>query len=227
MIVRNRRAIFVAGGSESKEEMKGMRRFFGKKKKKDSTISGESQSDHGSNKPPGDKQINKKNSNSSRDESNNGERTTTATVATTGKSKMQSPAIKSSKAKQEVKEIPVATREEGKLPDHERKNEPSAHPRNDPPGNRGSTLRGGKLEATKMEKKVGKSAGADGASPSNVGKNVNEVVVPKSNAEDRHATIARAYDAIPLLEQDKLPRGGISIETKAVGRVQVRFIIYA
>jgi hypothetical protein len=32
------------------------------------------------------------------------------------------------------------------------------------------------------------------------------------------------YDMIPLLEQTKLPRGGISIETKAVGRVQVCFL---
>jgi hypothetical protein len=31
-----------------------------------------------------------------------------------------------------------------------------------------------------------------------------------------------AYDSIPLIEQVKLPRGGISMETKAVGRVQVR-----
>ena len=31
-----------------------------------------------------------------------------------------------------------------------------------------------------------------------------------------------AYDSIPLLEQTKLPRGGISMETKAVGRIQVR-----
>jgi hypothetical protein len=30
-----------------------------------------------------------------------------------------------------------------------------------------------------------------------------------------------AYDSIPLMEQTKLPRGGISIETKAVGRIQV------
>jgi hypothetical protein len=30
-----------------------------------------------------------------------------------------------------------------------------------------------------------------------------------------------AYDAIPLIEQIKLPRGGISMETVAVGRVQV------
>jgi hypothetical protein len=34
--------------------------------------------------------------------------------------------------------------------------------------------------------------------------------------------VALAYDAIPILEQTKLPRGGLSVETKAVGRVQVR-----
>jgi hypothetical protein len=33
--------------------------------------------------------------------------------------------------------------------------------------------------------------------------------------------IKKAYDAIPVLEQNKLPRGGVSIETKAVGRIQV------
>ena len=33
--------------------------------------------------------------------------------------------------------------------------------------------------------------------------------------------IGDAYDSIPVLEQTKLPRGGISMETKAVGRVQV------
>lgn len=32
---------------------------------------------------------------------------------------------------------------------------------------------------------------------------------------------AKAYDEIPLLEQTKLPRGGVSVETKAIGRVQV------
>ena len=36
--------------------------------------------------------------------------------------------------------------------------------------------------------------------------------------------IARAYDDIPILEQTKLPRGGVSVETKAVGRVQVRLL---
>jgi hypothetical protein len=30
-----------------------------------------------------------------------------------------------------------------------------------------------------------------------------------------------AYDAVPEIEQNKLPRGGISIETKSVGRIQV------
>ena len=33
--------------------------------------------------------------------------------------------------------------------------------------------------------------------------------------------VKKAYDAVPVLEQNKLPRGGVSIETKAVGRVQV------
>lgn len=33
--------------------------------------------------------------------------------------------------------------------------------------------------------------------------------------------VVKAYDAIPVLEQTKLPRGGVSVETKAVGRVQV------
>ena len=33
--------------------------------------------------------------------------------------------------------------------------------------------------------------------------------------------VIKSYDQIPVLEQTKLPRGGISMETKAVGRVQV------
>ena len=44
------------------------------------------------------------------------------------------------------------------------------------------------------------------------------------NSIDHHnvLNLGDAYDAIPLIEQVKLPRGGISMETKAVGRVQVR-----
>lgn len=64
----------------------------------------------------------------------------------------------------------------------------------------------------------------NGGSPSLVGKNVGEVFVPQSGIDDRHATVSNAYDSIPLLEQTKLPRGGISVETAAIGRVQVRLI---
>lgn len=35
----------------------------------------------------------------------------------------------------------------------------------------------------------------------------------------------RAYAAVPILEQTKLPRGGVSVDTKAVGRVQVSLTI--
>lgn len=44
-------------------------------------------------------------------------------------------------------------------------------------------------------------------------------------AEDPGAVreISEAYDAIPEIEQIRLPRGGISVDTKAVGRVQVCF----
>lgn len=36
-----------------------------------------------------------------------------------------------------------------------------------------------------------------------------------------------AYDSVPILEQTKLPRGGVSVETKAVGRIQVRIFAVA
>jgi hypothetical protein len=36
--------------------------------------------------------------------------------------------------------------------------------------------------------------------------------------------VVLSYDQIPLLEQSKLPRGGVSIETKGVGRVQVSWL---
>jgi hypothetical protein len=47
-----------------------------------------------------------------------------------------------------------------------------------------------------------------------------------AEAIGRMASISDAYDAIPLIEQTKLPRGGISMETKAVGRIQVRMFVY-
>ncbi len=78
-----------------------------------------------------------------------------------------------------------------------------------------------KSKSKEVEKKANGNRALSPSSPP-VKENVDEVVVPESNSEDRHATISMAYDSIPLLEQTKLPRGGISIETKAVGMVQVR-----
>ena len=43
--------------------------------------------------------------------------------------------------------------------------------------------------------------------------------MPKDNAGDISAS--NMYDLIPSLEVTKLPRGGLSIETEAVGRIQV------
>ena len=35
--------------------------------------------------------------------------------------------------------------------------------------------------------------------------------------------LAKMYDLIPAMEVTKLPRGGVSIETNSVGRIQVCF----
>ena len=44
-----------------------------------------------------------------------------------------------------------------------------------------------------------------------------------ANAFDSSSHVIQSYADVPLLEQTKLPRGGVSMDTKAVGRVQVRF----
>lgn len=42
------------------------------------------------------------------------------------------------------------------------------------------------------------------------------------NEEDNEdPAVIKSYDAVPLLDVAKLPRGGVSMETQAVGRVQV------
>jgi hypothetical protein len=33
--------------------------------------------------------------------------------------------------------------------------------------------------------------------------------------------VVAGYNSVPIIELDRLPRGGMSMETKAVGRVQV------
>ena len=45
-------------------------------------------------------------------------------------------------------------------------------------------------------------------------------IVPGDHGNEP-AGLAKAYDDIPVLEQCQLPRGGCSVDTKAVGRVQV------
>jgi hypothetical protein len=40
--------------------------------------------------------------------------------------------------------------------------------------------------------------------------------------EEDSPNLVMSYNAVPVLEQVKLPRGGVSVDTKAVGRVQVR-----
>jgi len=44
----------------------------------------------------------------------------------------------------------------------------------------------------------------------------------KTEETDEALHLVKSYDEIPVLEQTKLPRGGVSVETAAVGRVQVR-----
>jgi hypothetical protein len=40
------------------------------------------------------------------------------------------------------------------------------------------------------------------------------------------AAITAGYESVPLLKIDTLPRGGISFETKGVGRVQVSLLTF-
>jgi hypothetical protein len=47
-----------------------------------------------------------------------------------------------------------------------------------------------------------------------------EVVMEAVAAEP--PSLIESYDRIPVLEQTKLPRGGVSVETRSVGRIQVR-----
>jgi hypothetical protein len=43
--------------------------------------------------------------------------------------------------------------------------------------------------------------------------------------EESFPALANSYESIPFLEQTQLPRGGVSVDTKAVGRVQVRVLV--
>lgn len=92
----------------------------------------------------------------------------------------------------------------------------------EPPGKRGSTLKLMAEDEKFVDEKWGLRGKDKKAKPSRNGSSpsLDEVVVPQTGVVDRHSTVSRAYDSIPLLEQTKLPRGGVSVETQAVGRVQ-------
>lgn len=87
----------------------------------------------------------------------------------------------------------------------------------------------------KLKKKKTKVDGATGVDSSNVSQisreNTNDIVLIFDPSEKVDSTKAQAinemtleeqisYEAIPILEQTKLPRGGVSVHTEAVGRVQ-------
>jgi hypothetical protein len=44
----------------------------------------------------------------------------------------------------------------------------------------------------------------------------------QSNQIFDDAAVAAGYEAVPNIEIVKLPRGGLSVDTKAIGRIQVR-----
>lgn len=57
--------------------------------------------------------------------------------------------------------------------------------------------------------------------PSERRQSLNSVATLDSSHNRDSPEVAAAYNAIPLLEQTPLPRGGVSMDTQAVGRVQV------
>ena len=218
--------------------MKGMKRLFGRKKKNNSTPSTVEDTQSQSEPPPLPKKPSTHPTMDPIDSSRSFENTNGKTETTTTAEKVvtvKSPAIQTSNdVKQEIVNPPPG--DNNKATTSSSSSNLNLEKEKDP-----SPLAATTSTTTKMKKddtidtsntKIpAKDDGKKhhvrkngGRSP--VDKKVNEVVVPQqSGIEDRHATISEAYDSIPLLEQTKLPRGGISIETAAIGRVQVRLIV--
>lgn len=89
----------------------------------------------------------------------------------------------------------------------------------------------GKFKKLFKTKRRGKASKSEQSSPlaadrkgSNVG-NISARAVGReytgSDSISNEASVVKSYDSIPLIEMINLPRGGISFETQAVGRVQV------
>jgi hypothetical protein len=212
--------------------MKGMKRLFGRKKKNNSTPSTVEDTQSQSDPLPLPKKPSTHPSVDPVDSSNSINRTNGKTETTTAAEKIvtvKSPAIQTSKdVKQEIVNPP---------PGDNKANSSSSNLNLEKEKDQ-SSLAATTSTTTKMKygstgtsntktpaKDDGKKHFMKNGGRSPVDKKVNEVVVPQSGIEDRHATISKAYDSIPLLEQIKLPRGGISIETAAIGRVQVRLLV--
>jgi hypothetical protein len=92
------------------------------------------------------------------------------------------------------------------------------HPPKESPTSRKPLLPGGKNQ---MPEDVANTRPRENTPP--------RIVVPTRLADDDDGDeiedtiqMMKSYDAVPPLEETKLPRGGVSIETKALGRIQVR-----
>ena len=62
--------------------------------------------------------------------------------------------------------------------------------------------------------------------PSDRRQSLNSATTMGSDFNRDSPDVAASYNAIPLLEQTILPRGGISMDTQAVGRVQACFTLF-
>jgi hypothetical protein len=209
-----------------KKEMKGIKRMFGRKKKNNPTPSTVEDTQFQSEPLPKPKKPSTHPSvdpvDSSRSIDNTNGKTETKTTAEKIFT-VKSPAIQTSKeVKQEILNPPPGDNKNtssSKLNLEKEKN-PSSLAATKPTT---TTTKDDTTDTRNTKTPAKDDMKNGGRSP--VDKKVDEVVVPRSGTEDRHATISKAYDSIPLLEQTKLPRGGISIETAAIGRVQVRLIV--
>lgn len=62
---------------------------------------------------------------------------------------------------------------------------------------------------------------SDETASSKSSKGVPEPLLHHHGEDGEDPAVLACYDAVPLLEISKLPRGGVTMETQAVGRVQV------
>ena len=91
-----------------------------------------------------------------------------------------------------------------------------------------STAAASKRESAEMSEKPDEKPTNDtllgsGTTQKVSGDDKKQASVKTEETDDAHDQV-KSYDKIPVLEQTKLPTGGVSVETAAVGRVQVRTV---